>query len=63
MTVPKRLEPVVLVPLEDVVGRKDVITVTTIQIKQQEVLREILTDPRIGMLGVISRFVARGVNG
>jgi hypothetical protein len=63
VTVPKRLEPVVLIPLEDVVGRRGVITVTTIQTKQQEVLREILANPRIGMLGVISRFVARWVYG
>ena len=55
------MEPVVLVPLEDVVGRSVVITVTTIQTKQQEILREILPDPRIGILGVISRFVARWV--
>ncbi len=62
MTVPKRLKPIVLVPLEDVEGRRDVITITT-QTKQQEVLREILTNPRIGTLGVISRFVARWMYG
>ncbi len=59
MTVPKRLEPLVLVPFKDIEGRKGVITVTTVQTKEQEVLREMLKDPRIGMLGVISRYVGR----
>ncbi len=59
MTVPKRLEPVVLVPLENVEGGRGVISVTTSQTKVQEVLREILKDPRVGMLGVISRYVGR----
>ena len=59
MTVPKRLEPVVLVPLEDVEGGTGVIPVTTSQTKVQEVLREILNDSRVEMLGVISRYVGR----
>ena len=63
MTVPKRLEPVVLVPLEDVEGGRGVIPVTTSQTKVQEVLREILNDPRVGMLSVISRYVGRWMCG
>ncbi len=59
MTVPKRLEPVVLVPLEDVEGGTGVIPVTTSQTKVQEVLREFLNDSRVGMLGVISRYIGR----
>lgn len=59
MTVPERLEPVVLVPLEDVEGGSGVIPVTTSQTKVQEVLREIINDSRVGMLGVISRYVGR----
>jgi len=53
------LEPLVLVPLKDIEGRKGVITVTTIQTKEQKVLREILKDSRIGMLGAISRYLRR----
>ncbi len=56
MTVPKRLEPLVLVPFKD---RKGVITVTTVQTKEQEVLREMLKYAGIGMLGIISRYVGR----
>lgn len=59
MIIPKRLEPVVLVPLEDVEGGSGVIPVTTSQTKVQEVLREILNDSRVGMLGIISRYVGR----
>jgi len=59
VTVPKRLEPVVLVPLEDVEGGTGVIPVTTSQTKVQEVLREFLNDSRVGMLGVISRYIGR----
>jgi len=59
VTVPKRLEPVVLVPLEDVEGGAGVIPVTTSQTKVQEVLREFLNDSRVGMLGVISRYIGR----
>lgn len=63
MTVPKRLEPLPLVPPKDIKGRRGVITVTTIQKKEQEVLREMLKDPRNGMLGVISRYVGREIYG
>ena len=59
MTVPERLEPVVLVPLEDVEGGCGVVPVATSQTKVQEVLREILDDSRFRMLGVISRYVGR----
>ena len=57
--VPKRLEPVILVLLEDVEGGGGVISVTTCQIKVHKVLREILRDPSVGMLGVVSRYVGR----
>ncbi len=59
MIVSKRLEPLVLVPIKDIEGRRGVITVTTVQTKEQEVLREMLKYPGIGMLGVISRYVGR----
>ncbi len=59
MTVPKTLEPLVLVPLKDIKGRRGVITVTTIETKEQEILREILEDQTIRTLGVISRYVGR----
>ena len=36
-----------------------VISVTTSQTKVQEVFREILKDPRVGILGVISRYIGR----
>ncbi len=59
MIVSKRLEPLVLVPIMDIEGRRGVITVTTVQTKEQEVLREMLKYPGIGMLGVISRYIGR----
>ncbi len=59
MTVPKTLEPLVLVPLKDIKGRRGVITVTTIETKEQEILREFLEDQTIRTLGVISRYVGR----
>jgi len=59
VTVPKTLEPLVLVPLKDIKGRRGVITVTTIETKEQEILREILEDQTIRTLGVISRYVGR----
>ena len=61
MTVPERLEPVVLVPLEDFKDGSGVIPVTTSQTKVQQVLREFLNDSRVGMLGVISRYVGRWI--
>ncbi len=59
MIVSKRLEPLVLVPIKDIEARRGVITVTTVQTKEQEVLCEMLKYPGIGMLGVISRYVGR----
>jgi len=59
VTVPKTLEPLVLVPLKDIKGRRGVITVTTIETKEQEILREFLEDQTIRTLGVISRYVGR----
>ena len=53
------MKPVALVPLEDVEGGRSVVSVTTSQTKVQEVLREMLKNPRIEMLGVISRYVGR----
>jgi len=59
VAVPKRSEPLVRVPPKDIEGRGGVITVTTVQTKELQVLRETLKYPRIGMLGVISRYVGR----
>ena len=59
MNISKRSKPIVLFPLQDVESRRGVITLTTIQTKEQEVLREMLKDPRIGMLGVISPYNGR----
>jgi Mrp family chromosome partitioning ATPase len=57
--VSKRLEPLVLVPIKDIEGRRGVITVTTIQAKEQEVLREMLKYLGTRMLGIISKYVGR----
>ena len=59
MAVSKRLEPVVLVPREDVEGGTGVIAVTTSQTKIKEVSYEMLKDTRVGMLCVISRYIGR----
>jgi hypothetical protein len=53
------LEPAVVVPLKDIEGRRCVIMITAIQTKEQEVLHEVLADPKIGMLGVTSRYAGR----
>jgi len=48
-----------LISFKDIEGKKGVITITIVQTKEQEVLREMLKDSRIEMLGVISRYVGR----
>lgn len=59
MIVSKRLKPLVLVPIKDIEGKRDVITITAIQAKEQEILREMLKYLGTRMLGIISKYVER----
>ena len=55
MTILKRLKPIILVSFKNVEGRDGIITLTTIETKKQNVLRELLKNPWIEMLDLISK--------
>lgn len=56
MTIPKRLEPLVPILLQDVAGTRGVIIVSKNQTKKPENLCELLKNLWRGMLGFMSRY-------